>query len=161
MLPCTQALFEKSGGLLNISDHSSQYRTAMPRTEATHLSGVRIGHCYVAQPACAGTLASWQLRRRWGLFCWVRSHLCWRLVQGFCQRSDWETHGCANLQYEAFGDMKEIYARVWSPPRDLHGWGGISWSLLGCALCVPWLSWQIGFVVRPKWGESDDGSPVG
>jgi hypothetical protein len=28
--------------------------------------------------------------------------------------------------------------------------------LLGCALCVPWLCWQIGCVVRPKWGESYD-----
>lgn len=25
-----------------------------------------------------------------------------------------------------------------------------------CALCVPWLSWQIGFAVRTKWGESGD-----
>lgn len=105
MLPCAQTLFEKSRGLCDISDYSSEARLG---TVATHLSGIRIGHSYIAQSACASTLSSWQLRRHWGLFCGLRRHVCGRLVQRFCQRSDWETHGCADLQYEAFGDMKEI-----------------------------------------------------
>ena len=75
--------------------------SGQPGTEATHLSNVGLGHSYIAQGACTSTLASWQLRRHCGLFCGVRSHICRRLAQGFCQRSDWETHGRAYLQYEA------------------------------------------------------------